>query len=105
MSRDSRQLFYDALQRGGQTDGDSTGSRRYGPPSPPRPRGRGGPGYYDNRRGRGDGRGGMRRDTRNSGYRPWHSGQYDYPEGGGGGYHRQSHPGSRSRYAGLSSEQ
>ena len=104
MSRDSRQLFYDTLQRGGGGGDGHSSSRRYEPSSPPpvRSRGRGGTGHYDNRRGRGGAHGGMRRDSRNSGYRSsWHGGQYDYPEGGraGGGFHRQT--GSRNRFEGV----
>ena len=96
VSRDSRQLFYDALQRSAPSDGSSS-SRRY-EPSSPRSRGRGGgAGYYDNRwdRGRG-GRGNMRREMSN--HRPWHRGgnEYDYPESTG--YHQRGHARYRSSY-------
>ena len=89
VSRDSRQLFFDALQRTGSSDGSN---RRY-EPSSPRSRGRGG-GYYDNRwdRGRG-GRGSMRRDMSN--HRPWHRGEYDYADSREGYQQRGS-----SRYRG-----
>ncbi|XP_044167630.1 msx2-interacting protein-like isoform X3 [Acropora millepora] len=94
VSRDSRQLFYDALQRSGPSDSNI---RRY-EPSPPRSRGRGGTaGYYENRweRSRG-GRGHMRRDMPN--HRPWHRGEYDYPEGSG--YHQRVHTRYRGPYEG-----
>ena len=96
VSRDGRQLFYDALQRPAPSDGSS---RRY-EPSSPRSRGRGGGGgYYDNwwDRGRG-GRGNMRRDMSN--HRPWHRGgaEYDYPEGSG--YHQRGHARYRGPYQG-----
>lgn len=98
VSRDSRQLFYDALQRTTPSDG---GSRRY-EPSSPRSRGRGGAvGYYDNRWDRGRGRGNTRRDMSN--HRPWHRGEYDYPEGGG--YHQRAHARYRGPYeAGYDSD-
>lgn len=95
VSRDSRQLFYDALQRPVPSDNNS---RRY-EPSSPRSRGRGGAsGYYENRwdRSRG-GRGNMRRDVSN--HRPWHRGEYEYPEGSG--YHQRGHARYRGPYEGA----
>ncbi|XP_078373416.1 uncharacterized protein LOC144657012 isoform X2 [Oculina patagonica] len=98
VSRDSRQLFFDALQRSAPSDGSSSSSRRY-EPSSPRSRGRGG-GYYDNRwegRGRGGGRGNMRRDMSNQ--RPWQrgGGEYEYSEGGG---YKRGHGRYRQPYEG-----
>ena len=100
VSRDSRQLFFDALQRSAPSDGSSSSSRRY-EPSSPRSRGRGGgPGYYDNRwdRGRG-GRGNMRREMSN--HRSWQrggGGEYEYSEGSS--YHQRGHARYRSSYEG-----
>lgn len=104
VSRDSRQLFFDALGRSAPSDGSSGSSSRRYEPSSPRSRGRGGgSGYYDNRwdRGRG-GRGNTRRDM--SSHRPWHrgGGEYEYSEGSG--YHQRGHVRYRGSYEGAGYE-
>ena len=97
VSRDSRQLFFDDMQRLGQDD-----RRRHYDTAPhdTRPRGRGG--FYDRRGGYRGGRG-MRGDMRWQGFRQWHGPDYEYRDGGN--YHRQGgHPRHRGPYEGYESD-
>ncbi|XP_032237951.2 msx2-interacting protein [Nematostella vectensis] len=97
VSRESRQLFYDTLQRMGHSEGGG-GGRRYDYPPPDRPRGHSS-GYYDNRRGNSRGmRGGPRRGQ---GYRPWHSRmEYNDNYSNNGLYPHESNPRHRDNYEG-----